>query len=146
MPSAREWAGAAAAGDKIYVIGGYDGKKALALNEVFSPFTDNPQDSWSEAERLPETRYAFGVASVADTIYVIGGEGDPNQTLKPIQFLHQQNKWQYFESPFTGNWSHLGLVPIQTELYGVGGRTNNVPAAKNLSYQAIYTILIPLLP
>jgi len=36
-------------------------------------------------------------------------------------------------------------VPFQTQLYGVGGRWNDMPAAQNLSYQAIYTILIPVI-
>jgi len=35
-------------------------------------------------------------------------------------------------------------VPFQTQLYGVGGRWNGMHAAQNLSYQAIYTIMLPI--
>jgi len=84
------------------------------------------------------------VASIADIIHVVGGEGETGSTLPPLQYVHQQDKWQAFESPHSENWSHLGLVPFQTQLYGVGGRWNGMHAAQNLSYQAIYTIMLPI--
>ncbi len=142
MPTARGFAGAAIAGGKIYVLGGYDGKNALAVNEEYIP----EHDTWSGHTPLPAGRYALGVASIADIIYVVGGEGKADSLLHPLQYVHQQDQWQEFESPFSQRWSHLGLVPLQTQLYGVGGRWNDIPAAQNLSYQAIYTILIPVIP
>jgi len=140
MATARGYAGAAAAGGKIYVIGGYDGKEALAVNEEYLP----ERDTWSQRAPLPAGRYALGVASIADIIHVVGGEGETGSSLPPLQYFHQQDQWQEFESPFPQRWSHLGLVPLQTQLYGVGGRWNGIPAAQNLSYQAIYTITIPI--
>ncbi|MDP1547605.1 MAG: kelch repeat-containing protein [Anaerolineales bacterium] len=142
MPTARDFAGAAIAGGKIYVIGGYDGKEALTVNEEYLP----ERDTWSQRAPLPAGRYALGMASVADIIYVVGGEGNTGSSLPPLQYLHQQDQWQEFESPFSQHWSHLGLVPFQTQLYGVGGWWNDTPATQNLSYQAIYTILIPVIP
>jgi len=142
MPTARGYAGAAAAEGKIYVIGGYDGKEALAVNEEYLP----ERDTWSRRAPLPAGRYALGVASIADIIHVVGGEGETGSPLPPLQYFHQQDQWQEFEGPFPQRWSHLGLVPLQTQLYGVGGWWNGIPAAQNLSYQAIYTIMIPLVP
>ncbi len=143
MPTARAYAGAAAAGGGIYVLGGYNGKQVLAVNEEYLP----ERDSWSRRAPLPAGRYAIGAASIADMIYVIGGEGETDSApLPPLQYLHQQDKWQAFENPFQQQWSHLGLVPLQTQLYGVGGRWNGIPTAQNLSYQAIYTIMIPIVP
>ena len=142
MPTARGFAGAAVAGGKIYVIGGYDGKEALAVNEEYLP----ERDTWSRRAPLPAGRYAMGVASIADIIHVVGGEGETDSLLHPLQYVHQQDQWQEFESPHSENWSHLGLVPFQTQLYGVGGWWNDMPAAQNLSYQAIYTIMIPIVP
>ncbi len=141
MPTMRGFAGAAIAGGKIYVIGGYDGKEALTVNEEYLP----ERDTWSRRAPLPEGRYAMGVASIADIIHVVGGEGETGSSLPPLQYVHQQDQWQEFEGPLSQRWSHLGLVPFQTQLYGVGGRWNDIPAAQNLSYQAIYTILIPII-
>ena len=142
MPTARGFAGAAIAGGKIYVVGGTDGKSALAVNEEYSPELDN----WTRHAPIPEARFAAGMTSVADIIYLVGGEGKAGSSLLPLQYVHQQDQWQEFESPHSENWSHLGLVPFQTQLYGVGGWQNNMPATQNLSYQAIYTILMPVIP
>jgi len=144
MPTARGFVGAAIAGGRIYVIGGYDGKEALTVNEEYLP----ERDTWSRRAPLPEGRYAMGMASIADIIHVVGGEGETGSgsSLPPLQYVHQQDQWQEFEGPLSENWSHLGLVPFQTQLYGMGGWQNDMPAAQNLSYQAIYTILIPVIP
>ena len=142
MPTARGFAGAAIAGGKIYVVGGTDGKSALAVNEEYSPELDN----WTRHAPIPEARFAAGMTSVADIIYLVGGEGKAGSSLLPLQYVHQQDQWQEFESPHSENWSHLGLVPFQTQLYGVGGYLGETFTAQNLSYQAIYTILMPVIP
>jgi hypothetical protein len=141
MPTVRDYAGAAVAGGKIFVIGGYDGKEPLAGNEEYLP----EQDSWTQRAPLPAGRYALGVSSIADIIHVVGGEGETGIPLPPLEYFYQQDQWQEFEEPFPQRWSHLGVVPIQTQLYGVGGRWNGIPAAQNMAYQAIYTILIPII-
>ncbi|MCX6035202.1 MAG: LuxR C-terminal-related transcriptional regulator [Chloroflexi bacterium] len=142
MSTARGNAGAATAGGRIYVIGGYDGKDALAVSEEYLP----DRDTWSQRASLIDGRYAMGVASIVDIIYVIGGLGETDSTLLPLQYFYQQDQWQTFEDPLPQRWSYLGLVSLQTKLYGVGGRLNGMLAAQNLSYQAIYTILIPVIP
>ena len=142
MPSRRESSGAVVAGGKIYVLGGYAGKYALTANEEYLP----DGDTWSVRAPLPVGRYAMGVASIADIVYVIGGIGKPDSNLSPLQYLYQQNKWQAFKDPFPQQWSSFGLVPHQTQLYGVGGQRNGITVAQNLSYQAIYTIMIPIVP
>jgi len=88
----------------------------------------------------------MGVASIADIIHVVGGEGETGSTLPPLQYVHQQDQWQEFEGSLSENWSHLGVVPTGTHLYVLGGRLGGISTAQNLSYQAIYTILIPIVP
>jgi DNA-binding CsgD family transcriptional regulator/N-acetylneuraminic acid mutarotase len=139
MPTVRGFAGAAVAGGKIYVIGGRDGKGTLAVNEEYLP----GHDTWLQRAPLPEGRYALGMTSVADILYIIGGEGETNSALLPLQYVPQQDQWQAFESPFSGSWSRLGVIPTGTHLYALGGSLGEVPMTKNLAYQAIYTILIP---
>jgi len=142
MATARGFTGAAVAGGKIYVLGGYDNNKALAVNEVYQP----DRDTWSQGAPLPTGRYSMGMSSIADIIYIVGGVGETDSSLPPLQFSFQQAQWQTFEDPSPQRWSSLGLVPLQTKLYAVGGLWNGLPAAQNLSYQAIYTITIPVIP
>jgi len=141
MPTARGFAGAAIAGGSIYVIGGYDGKEALTINEEYLP----ERDTWSRRAPLPDGRYVMGVASIAEFIYVVGGEGETGSSLLPLQYFPQQDRWQEFEGPLSENWSHLGVVPTGTHLYILGGRLGGISTAQNLSYQAIYTIIIPII-
>jgi DNA-binding CsgD family transcriptional regulator/N-acetylneuraminic acid mutarotase len=140
MSTARGFAGAAVAGGKIYVLGGYAGKEALSVNEEYQP----DRDTWSLRAPQPAGRYAIGVASIADLIYVVGGIGETDSALPSLQYSYQLDQWQTFEDPFPQRWSYLGLVSLQTKIYGVGGRLKGMPAARNLSYQAIYTIVIPI--
>ncbi|GAB4500581.1 MAG: kelch repeat-containing protein [Anaerolineales bacterium] len=139
MPTARSFAGAAVAGGKIYVVGGAAGGQALAVNEEYIP----ERDDWQKQAPMPQPRSALGITSIADTIYVVGGSEQHAAGLPPLRYSHQQNQWQEFENPQAQNWSHFGLVSFQTHLYGVGGLEAQTPSAKNLSYQAIYIILIP---
>jgi DNA-binding CsgD family transcriptional regulator/N-acetylneuraminic acid mutarotase len=142
MPTARGFAGAAVAGGKIYVIGGTAGAKALAVNEEYLP----ERDTWSRRAPLSDARHAFGIASIADIIYVVGGEGDAASPLLPLQYVHQQDQWQDFVSPLSENWSHLGVIPTGTHIYVLGGRLGEIFTAQNWAYQAIYTIMIPIVP
>jgi hypothetical protein len=142
MPTARGFAGAAIAGGSIYVIGGYDGKESLAVNEEYLP----ERDTWSRRAPLPVGRHAFGIASIAEFIFVVGGEGETGSSLLPLQYFPQQDQWQEFEGPLSENWSHLGVVPTGMHLYALGGRLGGISTAQNLAYQAIYTILMPVIP
>jgi hypothetical protein len=145
MPTARAFAGAAIAGGSIYVIGGTAGGKALAVNEEYVPEHDTGSTNpWAPRSPIPEARSAMGLASIADTIYVVGGIGDSGLALQSMQYSFQLDRWQIFENPLAQQWSSLGLVSLQTQLYALGGRQNGTPAAQNLSYQAIYTIVIPV--
>jgi len=96
---------------------------------------------------LPEGRYAMGTTSIADIVYVIGGiKSNENTVLSPLQYIHQLDKWQEFQSPIMEQWYSLALVPYQTRLYGIGGKEGKSYSKINVSFQAIYTILIPIIP
>jgi N-acetylneuraminic acid mutarotase len=141
MPTARAYAGAAVAGGKIYVVGGFDGKEALAVNEAYSP----ERSAWVKLSSLSSGRYALGLTSVADIIYMIGGEEGKALLLPPLNYNYQQDKWQEIDPPFLQRWSYIGLVPFQTRVYAFGGLQNDIPTANNLSYQAIYAVTIPII-
>lgn len=147
MPTRRAHAGAAIAGGKIHIIGGYDGQNALRVNEVFIPeLIDSGENPWSDGKSLSEGRYKLGVTSVADIIYVFGGigeSGDPDITFKSIS---QNNDWMPIEVSVIEPWSSMAMVPLETKIYILGGQLSGEPTGSMLEYQAIYTILVPMVP
>jgi DNA-binding CsgD family transcriptional regulator len=146
LSAARGYAGAVVAGSKIFVMGGYNGREAISANEVYLPEQDNGYGTpWIQRAPLPVGRYGMGVASISDIIYVIGGEGGPNAALPLLEYLQEGDKWQSFESPFSKQWSYLASIPLGTSVYGIGGKLDGAPASQNLTYQALYTVLVPLL-
>jgi DNA-binding CsgD family transcriptional regulator/N-acetylneuraminic acid mutarotase len=142
MPEARGFAGAAVLGDKIYVIGGYDSRQTLAVNDVYTPHLEGFTPPWSQAESLPAGQYANGVASVADRIYVIGGPA-ASQTVSA--YTPQTNNWQAIDTLPLEIGEGAKLVQVGEFLFIIGGRVNKIPSSKNLAYQAIYTVQIPLI-
>jgi DNA-binding CsgD family transcriptional regulator/N-acetylneuraminic acid mutarotase len=142
MPTARAFAAASIAGERFFVLGGYDGNEALAVNEEYLP----NQDSWIQRTSLPEARYAMGIANVLDFIYIVGGEGRADSILPSLQYFSQKDSWQTIESPYPHQWSRLGMVSLGTQLFAMGGQSKGLVVAQNLSYQAIYTIMIDMNP
>jgi DNA-binding CsgD family transcriptional regulator len=146
MREVRGFAGAAVSGGKIYVIGGYDGTQLLSTTEVYLPDQENSDAGsvWESGVPLPSPRYAMGVTSIADIIHVIGGKGTGDSPLPVLVYLQQDGNWQELESDRSKSYSHIGLVPLGAHLYVIGGSLNDKPTAKMYSYQAIYTILVPI--
>jgi DNA-binding CsgD family transcriptional regulator/N-acetylneuraminic acid mutarotase len=145
MPTARAFAGAGVAGGRIHVVGGYDGKQALPVNEQYIPELNLRQaDAWLRSEPLPAGCYRMGIAVLADSIYLVGGEAGPGMCLTPIRFLSQDNRWVQFTGPGEDLGAGLGLVALESQLYAMGGSIAQIPQTRNLQYQAIYTILLPL--
>jgi len=146
MPTARAYAGATVSVGKIYILGGYDGRSGLSDNEIYIPNLDNGRDHpWEQGVPLPQDRYGMGVISLADAIYVIGGIGNGDQLLPSLQFIPPSKSWWEFESPIPKLWSHLGVVPLGSYIYAIGGMLEEVPSSTNINYQAIYTILVPVI-
>ena len=149
MPSAREYAGAAAAGGKIYVIGGYDGQKALAVNEAYYPQRDGDgEEPWEEKAPLPEGRYGMGVTSLADNVFVVGGvsEGQEDSTI-PYEWITQDSQWAQFDRPSYPMGNFLALISFDDSIYGLGGKetASSSSLARVQSYQAFYTISVPII-
>jgi DNA-binding CsgD family transcriptional regulator len=144
MPTARAHAGAGISDGKLYIIGGFDGTKALAVNEVYLPAREGSSGSaWEAAEPMPDARYAMGVASVVDIIYVIGGQGDQDSARGALEFIPSNSAWAVFEQPVEQTWSYFGMVLSGSFLYLLGGELDGSLSDQNLAYQAIYTVAIP---
>lgn len=148
MPTGRAYAGAAASGGKIFVMGGKNETEvALNVNEIYTPaLEDGSKDPWENGMPLPGGRHSMGVTSSADLLFVIGGLSSEPGRLSPLQFAPAAKIWQTVEAPLEGGWENLGLVSIGTQLYAIGGQVNGEAIGRNLSYQAFFTIAVPLIP
>ena len=70
LPTARSsMYGAAAKGNRIYVIGGQNGGVQLTTNEFYTV----PSDTWSTDTPMPSPRAEMGVVSHGGRIYTVGG-------------------------------------------------------------------------
>ncbi len=144
MSSARAFAGAAVMDNKIFVIGGFNGSIALSSNEAYYPQRDQDNEiPWETRARLPEGRYRMGVAGLADSIYVVGGSSAvdyPNEEYSP-----QSDSWVPFENSPAQVGIGAGLVPFENRIYIFGGGESEKLSASNQIYQAIYTVVFPII-
>jgi DNA-binding CsgD family transcriptional regulator/N-acetylneuraminic acid mutarotase len=145
LPTPRYAAAAAEAGGKIYVLGGFDGKNALASNETYTPSLEGSGTSpWDSANPLPAGRYAMGVASIADSLLVIGGLQEDDTAATPYQFFPSTDTWVELEHPDNQSWTYLSAVPLDQKVFVLGGLLDDQISGALQSYQAVYTILLPI--
>jgi DNA-binding CsgD family transcriptional regulator/N-acetylneuraminic acid mutarotase len=147
MDKPRAFANATVATGKIFIMGGYNGKQALNENVTYQPGLDDGQGQpWGIASPLPIASYGSGLTSIADVIYLIGGASAGNSIPIAYFYVPQLEEWQKVDLPISMGWSDLGLVTIGLKIYGVGGIIDKNPTGENLSYQAIYMTVFPVIP
>ncbi len=142
MPTARGYAGAAVSGGRIYVIGGQSAAGKVAVNEEFTPGA--PAAPWQNKSPLPIPLASMGVSYLADIVYVLGGEGDQS-TPNLYQYISQSDEWQTFSGSIPADWVSLGVAQLGVNLYLMGGEVGERLTRANISYQAIYTVALPLI-
>ncbi len=144
LPTARGFAAAAATGDRIYVIGGTDGTQPLTANEEYRPQAETGgENPWRVRAPLPEGRLGMAVVGMANILHALGGEGEVSG-LTPLLYFPQSDEWQPFDFPEGSTWSRMGLAAVGPRLYAFGGRQEGRLSGAHRSYQAIYTIVIPI--
>jgi DNA-binding CsgD family transcriptional regulator/N-acetylneuraminic acid mutarotase len=147
MEQARGYAGAAVSGRQIVVAGGYDGKKALTSVDIFQPdLVGSSEPAWKKGADLPGGRYAMGMTSVADFVYLVGGYGKFEKNTSALVFSPQVNQWQSLQPPPSPLGAHIAVVDLGSYLYSLGGVLNRAPLDANLSYKAVYTVVLPIIP
>lgn len=125
LATARNAAGAAVIGGRLYVVGGRSpgiragDQTSLASTEVYDPATD----SWSGAAPLPTARGSLAVVALGGRLYAMGGESTPGTVSDAVERF----------DPATGLWSTLTAMPLRAHglavvavgesLYVMGGFT-----------------------
>jgi DNA-binding CsgD family transcriptional regulator/N-acetylneuraminic acid mutarotase len=147
LRGARAYAGAAVVGGKILLIGGYDGKQALALNEAYFPNRETAgEEAWEDYAPLPEGRYAMGIAELAGLVYLVGGTGDEGAAEPAgLQYLPQTDQWFAFESAPEPPGASPAVLAAGNFLHTLGGENQAGLSAFHQSYQAIFTISVPII-
>jgi N-acetylneuraminic acid mutarotase len=119
MPQGLNHAAAVAVGDRLYVLGGDDGRGAVATTYEYDPRSN----SWAVRAPMPTARSAPMAAVIAGRIYVAGGApasaGRVLETYDPVT-----DRWTPL-SPMPTPRNHVAGGAIGGRLYVVGGRPPN---------------------
>jgi N-acetylneuraminic acid mutarotase len=142
LPRPRGFAGAAVAGGGLYVLGGYDGALMMDDNLQYLPERDRAgEDPWLARAALPAPRRSFAAAGTGELIYLLGGEDGAS----PLEYSPQRDEWKSLAGPEVPGWRSMGLVMQGANLIAFGGSSGGGPLASTLSYQAVFTLALPLI-
>lgn len=144
LPNPIGYPGAVVANGRIFIIGGFDGTDPISDTLQYTPEPSRPEgDSWRELQPLPQGRYAMGIASVADIIYIVGGISD-QVDLPYLEYFLPLNDWIPFNPGEKFDWSNGGMTILGTDLHILGGLWSTELRAQHLSYRAIFIINMPV--
>ncbi|MCW5600118.1 kelch repeat-containing protein [Nitrosomonas sp.] len=132
MPTARGALGVTVYQNRIYAIGGYDGKLNSAAVEIFDP----EKNTWTTAAPMPTPRDHLAVATVNSRIYAIGGrpELDYHQNMSTVEeYDPYTNQWQPRSDMPTAR-SGITASVIGDRIYVLGGESGEGTFATNEAY------------
>jgi N-acetylneuraminic acid mutarotase len=116
LPQGRNHPAAAVAGERLYVLGGDDGRGSVATNYEYDPRSN----SWAIRAPMPSARSAPMAAVIGGRIYVAGGA--PDAASRALEaYDPATDRWTALPPMPTGR-NHLAGGAIGGRLYAVGGR------------------------
>ena len=149
LSQARQYASAVSLGGKILLVGGLGTSGPLDLVEAYYPERESSgEPAWEVKKSLPHPGYAFGLAVLTGQIHLVGGL-DENGALQSTayKYLAQNDFWIETEAPPQSPGAFLAAIPVAEEnlLHLFGGEDSTTqPLDQHLTYQGVYTVLIPL--
>jgi DNA-binding CsgD family transcriptional regulator/N-acetylneuraminic acid mutarotase len=144
MSSARGFASAGVIDGKVYVIGGYDGQQEFSTVEEYDPAREGQGDPWQERAAMSMKRGGLGVATIAGSLYAIGGGWNGYLAFNE-RYDPRSDQWSAIESPLLGQWRNLAVVAAETRIYALGGWNGDFMDV-NQEYQALFTYYLPEIP
>lgn len=99
MPTARGALGVAIYQNRLYAIGGYDGKHNSGAVEIFDPKTN----TWSSGTSMPTPRDHLAVVASGNRIYTIGGRPD-------LDYHHNMGTVEEYD-PHSNQWRPRTNLP-----------------------------------
>lgn len=144
MPTARGALGVAVHQNRLYAIGGYDGKHNSAAVEIFDPQTN----TWSSGASIPTPRDHLAVVTAGNRIYAIGG--------RPSLDYHRNMGAVEEYDPHTQQWRSRAHLPtprsgitagvINDWIYIIGGEAKEGTFATNEAYHPATDQWRPMAP
>jgi hypothetical protein len=147
MGDPRAFARAVSQEDRIILIGGLNESHALSDVLVYFPTRDSVEDEpWLDFESLPEPRYAFGAAGVADNVYIMGGK--PKQEFRKDSGGFLLNGEEWIEVPTEPDYNgHESDMVSLGSLLSILDSDDLGSITTFWTYKAFYfNIYIPIVP
>ncbi len=130
----------------IHIVGGINAQSAQDKHYLFFPQRLlEGKTAWEDANPLPHARYGMGISVLADMVYIAGGSDDQSSILPVIQYLPLSDEWVEIDQPLSAIGLYPAVLPYETRLYVMGGEVGNELQDNNQVYQAVYTILVPVI-
>lgn len=133
-------------GGAIHIVGGVNDQGAQSTHYLFFPqrLMDG-KNAWENASPLPQARYGMGICVLADMVYIAGGSDELGSRLPVIQYLPLSDQWMEIDQPLQDIGLYPAVLPYETRLYVMGGEVGDELRDDNQVYQAVYTILVPVI-
>jgi N-acetylneuraminic acid mutarotase len=116
MLTARSDLAAAAANNKIYAIGGYNGSGYRTTVEEYDPATN----TWTSKAAMPTARSDLAAAAVNNKIYAIGGFNGSGYLTTVEEYDPATNTWTSKAAMPTARNS-LATAAVNNKIYAIGG-------------------------
>ena len=146
MSQPRAFARAVTQEDRIILVGGrFEGDGLSDVSAYFPTRDAAGDDPWMDFVDLPEPRYAFGAAGVADNIYLVGGKPGRAGGLTAGGLLMNGAEW--IELPTEPDYSGREAVMVSLgSLLAILDTTAQGSSTNLWTYQAFYfSIYIPII-
>lgn len=128
MPGARYGLGAAAAGGRLYAVGGYNASP-LTTNAEYDPASN----AWAAKTALPAAANAPGVAAADGAVYLAGGEDAGGLLATMRRYDPASNSWTSLAAMPSSRAGHA-FFHINGRLHSVGGIVGPVYTDSNVSF------------
>jgi N-acetylneuraminic acid mutarotase len=124
LPLLLHHAGAAALGDRLYVVGGYSSRRSLGqpVDRVLS--LGPGEDRWRQEPSLSAPRAALGVVAVGDRLVAVGGM--PQAGLRRTEvFTPGAGRWRPGPDLLEAR-EHLAVAVSGGRVYAIAGRVGSL--------------------
>ncbi len=145
MSQPRADCAAAPLGTKIILAGGENANRLLQDTWAYFPQREADGESgWEKRADLPAGRAEFSLTALAGSLYLAGGHGETAAApTTALRYDDTADRWEILESSPSPIGDRPGMAANGNFVHIFGGNSSNQPQAIHLSYQAIYTVLIP---
>jgi N-acetylneuraminic acid mutarotase len=121
MPTPRAGLASVWVNNKLYAMGGYDGKNFLKTVEIYDPKTN----SWTTGPSMNSARERFVAGAINKQIYAVAGRGPSNlDIVERLDPSSSSPSWQILDSRVNTNRSSFAGVTYGNRILIFGGESD----------------------